>query len=765
MSRQLLCNALVAVMCGLCPSLSVAQVPTASLTGTIATIDQSRIPFATLTLTDVESGRVERRASDERGQFVFADIPAGVYDLTIDAAGFERREVRGLEVPAGATHRVSLDLAPASVAEHVTVSAAMPRDSLEPAHVRESAARDVGEALAETAGVWRLRKGAIASDVVVRGLQSRDLNVLIDGQRIYGACPNRMDPPAFHVDFSEVERVEVGKGPFDVRYQGSLGGLVNIVTRRPPDGWHATPSLSIGSFGFVNPSATVSYAGSRMAVLGGYSYRRSAPYSDGRGQLFTAVANYRANEVDSDAFRASTGWGKAAWRLSGGGEIEASYTRQMADHMLYPYLQMDAVYDDADRVGVRFEQPRAGRRIAAVRANLYWSRVDHWMTDELRVSSAAVPRAYSMATDAQTYTTGARGEAQLGTGTTVGAEAFRKTWNTETVMAGMNYATQYSIPDVDIDTIGLFAEHTRALGTRTSLDLGGRLDRIRSAADAGKANLALYTAYHATTTTARTDVLPAGRVKLTHRAAPWLQVAAGLGHNARVAEGNERFFGLRRMGTDWVGNPDLAPTRNTGLDVSASLEGRGQALSLNVFANQVDGYVAVLSVPRLSMVPGVMNASARSFMNVDARLRGLELTGSTRLDTHVTLSGDLSYTRGTFDRPSTGAAAALAEMPPLRSQVRLRFDNGRLFGEAATIVSAAQNRVDRALGEATTPAYTLLNLHGGFRTGAIGVSVGVANLFDRYYVEHLSFQRDPFRTGTRVAEPGRNVFMNASWRF
>jgi hypothetical protein len=29
-----------------------------------------------------------------------------------------------------------------------------------------------------------------------------------------------------------------------------------------------------------------------------------------------------------------------------------------------------------------------------------------------------------------------------------------------------------------------------------------------------------------------------------------------VGHTARVAEANERFFALRRMGTDWVGNPD-----------------------------------------------------------------------------------------------------------------------------------------------------------------------------------------------------------------
>lgn len=33
-----------------------------------------------------------------------------------------------------------------------------------------------------------------------------------------------MDPPTAHADLSEVARIEVGKGPFDVTNQGSLGG-------------------------------------------------------------------------------------------------------------------------------------------------------------------------------------------------------------------------------------------------------------------------------------------------------------------------------------------------------------------------------------------------------------------------------------------------------------------------------------------------------------------------------------------------------------
>ena len=136
----------------------------------------------------------------------------------------------------------------ASLVEHLTVSASAPdrQEVLDYREVRESSARDAGEALARLDGLWKIRKGGIASDVVLRGFQQGNINVLIDGARIAGACPNHMDPPAFHVDFAEVQQVEVTKGAFDLANQGSLGGAVNIVSKAPGRGLRLTPNLSTG---------------------------------------------------------------------------------------------------------------------------------------------------------------------------------------------------------------------------------------------------------------------------------------------------------------------------------------------------------------------------------------------------------------------------------------------------------------------------------------------------------------------------------------
>jgi iron complex outermembrane receptor protein len=754
--------ALTAILTG----AAAAQSSPGSLSGTVATSDDARLPHATLTLVDHASAREIRGTSDALGAFVLDRVPAGTYTLRVDFPGLAPRVIADIAIGPGDEARISVVLDPMSVREVVTVSAAVPRESVEATDVRESPARDVGELLSDEAGLWKIRKGGIASDVVVRGLQSRDLNVLIDGQRIYGACPNHMDPPAFHVDFSEVERVDVGKGPFDVRYQGSLGGVVNVVTRRPETGWHATTTLGVGSYGFVNPSVTGSYGGPRISALAGTSYRQSAPYRDGRGQAFTDGAGYRAAAADSDAFRAATVWGRTAWTPADGHQVEATYTRQQTDHILYPYLQMDAIYDNADRAAVNYQAPAVGP-LTGVKAQATWSRVDHWMTDAYRTSSTSAPRAYSMGTDATTLTAGGRIEATLGA-TSIGGEVYRRNWNTETLMAGMAaYTPQYSIPDVNIDAVGLFVEHARPLGTRVSLDLGGRLDRVATAADRTKAGLALYSAYHATDTTSRTDMLPSGRAKLAWQVASSLTVAAAVGHTARVAEANERFFALQRMGTDWVGNPDLAPSRNTGLDLSMTVQRPRVTFTANAYVNRIDDYVAVYLARRQTMVPGVMNTTARSYVNVDAMQRGLEASGSVTVRPPLSFSGDVSYVRGTMTpRAALGVTSRdLAETPPLRARLRARIDDGRVFAELEGVASAAQTRVDRTLGEATTPAYGLANLTAGLRRGRASLALGIANLFDTYFVEHLSFQRDPFRSGLRVAEPGRNLFANASWKF
>jgi iron complex outermembrane receptor protein len=179
----------------------------------------------------------------------------------------------------------------------------------------------------------------------------------------------------------------------------------------------------------------------------------------------------------------------------------------------------------------------------------------------------------------------------------------------------------------------------------------------------------------------------------------------------------------------------------------------------------------VMGMPVMGMAMPTVNMSARSFANVDATMSGAEVEGVVSLTERWFVSGDVSGVRGRQDPdPAAGITSVnLAEIPPVRSRLSLRYDarkpRGGYFMEAEGVYSASQDAVNTDVLEEATPGYFVANARAGVQFGAATVTVGLANLLDRAYVEHLSYQRDPYRSGVRVYEPGRNFYTVVNLRF
>ncbi len=745
------------------PSLSSAQGTVGGMAGVVLDPDGAGLRGALVTAV-AEGAAPVTAVTAQGGVFRLDQLAPGRYTVHAALESFAPSEAAIVSVVAGQVASVRLAFSKAAFHETVEVTAA--RDVLSVAEVRESTARDVGEAMAGMAGMTKVRKGGIANDVTLRGLGRDNINVLIDGQRVYGACPNRMDVPAFHVDFSEIESIEVPKGPLDIENQGSLGGIVNVVTRRPEPGPHGTATMVGGSAGFVNPSLTASWAGPKVSALGGYSYRASGPYRDGLGQRITEVTNYAAGQQDSTSFKVNTGWGKLFATPSPKDTFELSYTRQEAKGVLYPGLQMDAGYDNTDRIGLSYRHKSGARLFRGVRARAYATQVKHWMTDELRVSGAGTPLGWSMGTMAKTYAVGAKAEVELA-GVRVGVEAVQRSWNGTTQMAKMAYAAQASIPDVLTTAGGVFASYQRVLTKELSLDLGARVDSFKTAADPSLAATNLYFAYNSTRNTQRTDTLPSGCVKLTWQPTTRFSLAAGLGHTVRVPDPSERYFALKRAGSDWVGNPNVNPTRNTGLDLRGSMRHDRGAFTASLYYESLTDWITLHNQARVNAQPGIMNTVARSYVNTNARLWGAEVEGTHALGRRLFLAGSLSFTRGVKDAiPHLNVTSRnLAEMPPVASRVSLRWDTGKVFAAAEGVFTATQNRIDTDLQETRTPGWSVLNLRLGGTWSGFRILGMLGNVFDRQYYEPLSSVRDPFKAGVVVPEPGRTFSVSVIRKF
>ncbi len=747
-------------------SATPASAENGSLVGVVRGPGGVGLPGAKVTARMADDQPAASVVTSESGAFRFTDLEPGDYSIEGELHGFHPATAAAVAVGSAGVTKIELSLSSATFHDTMLVESESPRDSMEASELRESAARDLGEALSQKPGVWKVRKGGIANDVVLRGFHADDVTVLIDGARVAGACPNRMDPPAFHVDFAEVDRVEISDSAGRMTAQGSLGGLINVVSKKPGAGFHADVSAVAGSWNMINPSATLSYGGEKFAVLGGFSHRSSEAYEDGSGTVFTEGANYLPSVDGADAYDVNSAWTRLYFEPSPGHEIHLSYARQEADDVLYPTLMMDAVIDDTDRLVAGYRYEPDGGFLRSLRATAYATQVDHWMTDSARMTSVGAPRDWGMGTNATTRMIGGTIEAELGP-VIVGLEAYTRNWDAWTEMRGMGYMRQFSIPDVDLDALGLSARWSHMLAKRTRMEIGARIDRVSTTADSELANVDLYYAYHGTTNTSRTDTEPSFSFRINQDLGSNLVLAGGLSRTVRSPDARERYFGLKKMGGDWVGNPDLAPPVATGAELDLTWNAGGGTLTATAWTERVDGFVLIYSQQRINMVPGVMNPRAQTYTNVDAHVRGFSLNGSAALSSRFSLTGSAAYVRGTQDPiEELGIYSTdLPEMPPISGRLALRWQNTKFFAEAEGIGAGRQDKVDEDLNESPSPGWAIMNLKAGYSWGRWRVQAIFANVFNRNYHEHFSYLRNPYRSGYIMNEPGRNFSVTLGWTY
>ncbi len=711
--------------------------------------------------------------TDEKGAYVLQiehqQAAGSALQISISAPGFAAAnsplDFSGSRV---VNWSVRLEIAAAAEQIHVEAKSAPFQDELDMSEVRESSAKDVGEALTAVDGVFKIRKGGIANDVVVRGFQQNNVSFLIDGARIYGACPGHMDPAAQHVDFAEVERVDIVKGAFDVDSAGSLGAELQVVTKTPPLGLHFTPSLSFSSFDYFNPSATVSLGNAEFRVLAGYSYRVSDPYKDGSGKSFLDYANYSAAALNKHVFDINTGWFDAEWTPSRDQTLSLAYTRQESGLVLYPYETMDSDYDNADRATLKYEIGNLSGAVRAIRVEGYFTQVIHFMSDRYRTSSEmAMGSPWMMAADARSRTAGGRAEFDLGKEMTLGFEGYHRNWNMVDFMnmSGM-MSMNPSLPNVGTDLAGAFADYHHSFSDRLRLSGGLRIDHAAMSTGVAGLNTDLYFAYQDTRSTSHSDNYGSGNLRLSYALPREIELFAGAGVTGRVPDAEERYLLESSMSGPDIGNPNLPAVRDTEVTAGAIYRRGSSYLKPTLFFSNLDNYILVNDQPLLNPMMG-MSSSVRSFTNVDAHIYGGEVSYGVSLPAGFSLRGGSSYSRGTnAPKPEAGVFNTnLPEMPPFRTWAALRYTHHWGFAEIGGTGVERQGLVDTDLHETPTAGYGLLNVKLGLLWRNWTASIVVDNLLNRFYYENLSYYRDPFASGVKIPEPGRNFFGQVKYGF
>jgi hypothetical protein len=234
-------------------NISWSQVTTATLYGIVTDPTGASVPGATITLVHQETNSSTSRTADSTGEFTFDFLRIGSYNIQIEAAGFKKSEVRGLELTAGQTVRRTFAIEVGNVTETVTVNALAPlvnTASSEQSQTFESSKvtelplgrRNVSSILRVAPGVDigngrspRLNGiGASGTGISVDGTDANS-NPEQRSMSQYGAR-NYIDV----MSIDAVQEVQVVRGILPAEYGGVVGGQVNLIAKSGTNQWHGS---------------------------------------------------------------------------------------------------------------------------------------------------------------------------------------------------------------------------------------------------------------------------------------------------------------------------------------------------------------------------------------------------------------------------------------------------------------------------------------------------------------------------------------------
>jgi iron complex outermembrane recepter protein len=628
---------------------------------------------------------------------------------------------------------------------------------------------DLGSLLGrELSNITAVRRGGVASDIVLRGLGRDNLTVLLDGASAHAACPGRMDPPVFHVSTPLVGRVTIHAGPFDVRHGAAPGGSVNVASAEAPRQPLALAGLLVGTNDLVaSDMAAGGPLGAGWRGLAGASWQQGRSYRDGSGRRQTELAggNYRPEVAADRAFAIAHAEVHAVWARRPERTLTVRAAGNEARDVFYPALLMDARRDRSTRLGAEWSSTAPSPLADHWRAEAYHNRVQHDMSDAARTSAGGLwgARGYMMRTVAATTSYGLTGEAERSRPAgdlAFGGQLTVRNWVADNVVGA---TANPMLPDATTRQAGAFVQAERA-GSRWRVKAGGRLDGWETEA---ARPIALAQRAHGTTRNRRVDAHPSGFVLGERNWDNATALFAGVGHGARIPDPQERYIIVDRpaAGTDWVGNPNLGVVRSTELTAGARLRLGFAHFKARWFAARLQDFIVL---GRLVPAAGSSANATRteSYFGVNATLTGAEISADVEFAPQwkFTLSSAAQQGRREFAAPGA-ANRDLPEIPPWQGRATLRWSAARQWIEAECPWAARQTRLDASVGERPLPGYGVLHLRAGRAVARqLTLSLGVENVLDRDYATHNAYTRDPFSAGLIMHEPGRGGYVRLQWR-
>jgi iron complex outermembrane recepter protein len=617
-------------------------------------------------------------------------------------------------------------------------------------------------------GMSLIKRGAYALEPQLHGFSGGQLNVTIDGMKMFGACTDKMDPITSYIEPTNLKNITINHGTNGCSNGCTVGGSVDMSLQEPmlKSNQPFYSSLGVG-YESVSKSRNVLFSS-------GYSKPKWAFGFDG---VYRKNENYRSGEnktIPFSQFQKTNLHSVIKYKPDSIHSFKTDILYDDARNVGYPALPMDVGVARATLIALEYQR----NRTTQLKAKVYYNTIHHVMDDSKRDSLYLLKNKPEGKSDSVYMRMDMPGKS-----TTLGAyvqiiipwkERNRLTIKvdnyTNNSLAEMTMHMRYAgstpespmymqtWPEMLRNVSGLFIQNTSVLSQNISWMLNGRVDYNMDMLQSSYGEQQ-FSVFNYTLPKKQTRLVKSANVSIQYRFGHGLSLVATTGYSERMPTIGERLgFYLYNAydGYDYIGNPYIRLEKSNFFKLAFELSKPKLKVNLSQSLSYVKDYIMGVTD---SLIPA-MNFYAKG-IRVYSNIPAAMLYGADLQILYNPVKG-LSFfniSKYTYGKIKSGDPLPL--ISPFKNIISVQYQRNRWMVQAENETSLAQNRINKNYGEQKTPSFSIFNMKGSYTfqlsEKALDISLGITNLFNRAYYEHLDWGR--------IYRPGRSFELFLKYSF
>jgi iron complex outermembrane recepter protein len=614
---------------------------------------------------------------------------------------------------------------------------------------RSNAAATTESILSRMKGITLIRRGAYGQEPVFRGMSNGQLNITLDGMKIFGACTDKMDPVTIYVEPVNLSGIQALMGPQGSAFGSTIGGALNMKLAQPAIG----PPGARGQVGFdlqssakaINHFSALNISKKTSAYRASATWRKNNNYHAGGGHEVLYSQYEKINVAAS---------GK--WAIGKFDTLGADVLFDLGWNIGFPALPMDVGRATAGIYSLTYHRVAPWGVFHNLTAKAYHNKIAHSMDDTHRKD---VPMHMDMPGESTTSGFFAEGDVHIfhKHRTIVKAEYFTNKLLGEMTMYPEEGVPMYmqTAPETRRQNAGLYIRQQFRIDNANKLEFSFRADLVTDhlADGTGRQQWQVFMPSLPSTSARLLKTATANYRRNLTSTLQW-EIQGGYGERAPTLNERYGFYLFNRFdGYDYLGNPTIKNERSWNAETSLNYFGRKLEFQASPFYQRIYDYMTGRLEPGLSTMTIGAKGVKKQINMAWADLAGIDLMLLASPLPSLQWITTIKYTYGVF-----ASDEALPLIPPLKSVTALRYQFKKADVQAEWDWSAAQRHVSHSSGEQKTPAYTVFTVRAGWKINQTWqLNGGVENILDNRYRDHLDWGGIP--------RPGRNVYANVIYKF